>query len=126
MRPSIFACGNLTKTPQLETTQKGTPVARFTVACNAGKDEDATFLWCVAYNKAAETIAKYFEKGQPILVAGLLRSYKDAKGAEHFVCDVRDFGFAGSARQKTEPPPPDEKRDAARTETPKDAEDEPF
>ena len=99
MRPTVVACGNLTKKPQLEKTQKGTSVVRFTVACNAGKDEEATFLWCVAYNKPAETIATHFEKGQGIVVNGLLRQYNDEKGNAHFVCDVRDFGFVGSSRR---------------------------
>ena len=120
MRPVVTACGNLTKKPLLETTQKGTPVVRFTVACNAGKDDDATFLWCVAYGEMAKTIAKHFDKGQGIIANGLLRQYKDDKGGEHFVCDVRDFGFVGSSR-RNDTPPVDDRRD-----NPPPSETDPF
>lgn len=114
MRPTITACGNLTKTPALEKTKSGTPVVRFTVACNAGKEDEPTFLWCVAYNKAAENIAKFFEKGSPIVVSGELRQYTDEKREAHFVCDVRNFGFVGGGRKNDAPPPPDERRSAPR------------
>ena len=109
MRPTVNAVGNLTKTPILEQTKNGVPVVRFTVACNAAKDEPATFLWCVAYNKKAETIVKYFEKGSPIAVVGELRQYSDEKGAAHFVCDVFNFGFVASSR-RNDPSPQNEKR----------------
>ncbi len=111
MRPIITACGNLTKTPILEKTSKGTPVVRFTVACNAGKDEEATFLWCVAYKKSAENIAKFFDKGSPIVVTGSLRQYSDEKRVQHFVCDVSEFGFVSGARAN-KPPAINEKRDS--------------
>lgn len=94
----------MTKTPTLEKTQKGTDVIRFTIACNAGKDEPATFLWCVAYKQKAETIAKFFEKGSPIQISGELRQYNDTKGIAHFVCDVLNFGFVGAKRADTTPP----------------------
>lgn len=110
MRPTVNACGNLTKDVSLEKTQKGTPVVRFTIACNAGKDDEPTFLWCVAYNKNAENIAKFFKKGSPIQILGDLRQYIDEKKQSHYVCDIRNFGFIGSARRDT-PPPVDEKRD---------------
>lgn len=110
MRPTVNACGNLTKDVSLEKTQKGTPVVRFTIACNAGKDDEPTFLWCVAYNKNAENIAKFFKKGSPIQILGDLRQYNDEKRQSHYVCDIRSFGFIGSARRDTTPPV-DEKQD---------------
>ena len=125
MRPTITACGSLTKTPILEKTKNGTPVVRFTVACNAGKDDEPTFLWCVAYNKNAENIAKFFKKGSPIVVSGYLRQYTDEKREAHFVCDVNNFGFVGGARRNDTPPPPDDRR-CAPTQTPPPDVDEPF
>ena len=112
MRPSINACGNLTKAPAIEKTSKGNSVLRFTIACNAGKDEEPTFLWCCAYKQKAETIAKFFEKGSPIVISGSLRQYTDDKKVAHFVCDVSDFGFVSGARRDA-PPPPNEARDRA-------------
>lgn len=111
MKPVIVAVGNVTKDISLEKTKtNGVPCAKFTVACNSGaKDDRPTFLWCVAYNKNAENIAKFFRKGSPIQIVGELSQYDDDKKQAHSYCDVRQWGFAGGKSSK-EPPPTDESR----------------
>ena len=138
MKPTVIAVGNLTKDVVFEKTKtNGVPVAKFTVACNSGmKDDRATFLWCVAYNKAAENIARFFRKGQAIQVVGELSQYEDEKRQSHTFCDVRQWGFVGGKSSHEPPPPTDEGRrtpEQARAEESPDAggdygadADEPF
>ena len=112
MKPTVIAVGNLTKDVVFERTKtNGVPCAKFTVACNSGrKDDRATFLWCVAYNQAAESIAKFFRKGQAIQIVGDLSQYEDEKKQAHTYCDVRQWGFVGAKSTREPPPPTDENR----------------
>ena len=124
MKPQIIAVGNITKDITLEKTQKSsTSVVKFTIACNGGKDGETTFLWCIAYQKNAENIAKFFQKGSPIMIVGELSQYLDEGKRTHSFCDVIRWGFVGAA--KREGPPP-EKDNFAKNEPEQDASGEPF
>ena len=69
--------GRLTKNPEMRYTQQNTPVASFTVAVDRDFGEKQTdFIDCTAWNKTAEFISKYFQKGQMISVSGRLQSRK--------------------------------------------------
>lgn len=106
MNPIVNGVGNLTKDVILEYTQKSnTPVARFTVAFNGARSDDTCFLWCVAYNKAAENIAKFLKKGSPIQILGELSQYNDEAGKSHTYCNVIRFAFIRGAGQKESAPP---------------------
>lgn len=81
MLNKIIIHGRLTRDPELRTTQSGTPVASFTVACDRDfsdqpGDRQADFIDCVAWRSGAEFVSKYFHKGQMILVEGRLTSRK--------------------------------------------------
>lgn len=79
----VCIIGRLTKDVQERRTQSGTPVVSFTLAVDRRKKEDgADFINCIAWDKAAETIAKYVHKGDLFGVTGYIqtRSYeKDGK-----------------------------------------------
>lgn len=95
--------GRLTRDPELKATSNGKSYANFTVACDYGKDREGNkltnFIPCSAWEKRAEAIAKYFTKGQRILITDgmlMVRSYKDPKSGEnrtYTYVDVRDFEF---------------------------------
>ena len=75
---SVCIIGRLTKDVQERRTQNGTPVVSFTLAVDRRKKEDgADFINCIAWNKSAETIAKYVHKGDLFGVTGYIqtRSY---------------------------------------------------
>lgn len=101
--------GRLTRDPELKATSTGKSYANFTVACDYGKDKEGNkltnFVPCSAWDKKAEAIAKYFAKGQRILVTDgmlMVRSYKDAKTGEnrtYTYVDVRDFEFVETKTQ---------------------------
>lgn len=80
---TVHLLGRLTGDPELRQTPSGTSVASFSVAVNRiGKDNGTDFIRCVAWRESGESIARYFTKGKPIVVAGRLRteSYKDKQG----------------------------------------------
>ena len=64
----IILVGRLTKDPELQTTNNGTSLLRFNVACKSKmRDEDGEqkvdFFVCVAWREKAELIHKYCKKG---------------------------------------------------------------
>ena len=83
--------GRLVKTPEIKTSASGVKILNFTLAVNKKvKEQDITnYINCVAFNKTAEIIAQYTEKGSKIIVEGELqsRSY-DKDGAKVYVTEV--------------------------------------
>ena len=91
----VILVGNLTKDPELTTTQSGINVARFTIAVqrkfkNANDEYESDFINCVAWRSSAEFIHKYFNKGNKIGVVGSIqtRSYDAEDGIKRYVTEV--------------------------------------
>lgn len=75
MLNNITIMGRLTKDPELRTTQSGKAVATFTLAVDRDFDREKTdFFTCVAWNKTAEFVNKYFLKGQLAVIEGRMES----------------------------------------------------
>ena len=76
--------GRLTRDPELRHTGSGTPVCSFSIAIDNGYGENrqTDFINCVAWNKTAEFVEKYFTKGRMVVVSGALqiRNYTDKDG----------------------------------------------
>lgn len=92
---SVCLIGRLTKDVQERRTQNGTPVVSFTLAVDRRKkDDDADFIPCIAWDKAAETIAKYVHKGDLFGVTGYIqtRSY-EKDGRKNYVTEVVTTSF---------------------------------
>lgn len=94
----VAISGRLTRDPELRTTQQGTSVTSFSVAVDRpGVKDKADFIDCVAWRSTAEFVEKYFRKGDPIEVNGVLtsRSWEDKEGnkrkALEVVCDRVGF-----------------------------------
>lgn len=87
--------GRLTKQPELKQTQSGQSFCTFTLAIDRKyKNQDGTretdFIPCVAWRHTAEFIAKYFHKGERILVEGEIRprSWEDDAGQRRYMTEV--------------------------------------
>ena len=72
--------GNLTRDPELKYIASGTAVTNFTIAVNrhfkrqdGSKDKETTYVDCEVWDSAAEHLAEYCSKGDPILVQGALK-----------------------------------------------------
>lgn len=69
---NVFLSGRLTKDIELKTSSSsGNCYTNFILAVkrNYSKDE-VDFISCTAFNKTAELLYKYFEKGSPLIVKG--------------------------------------------------------
>ncbi|MBQ8567641.1 MAG: single-stranded DNA-binding protein [Oscillospiraceae bacterium] len=97
----VILMGRLTQDPELRQSQSGVNSCRFTVAIDRpmsaaaqqnGSERQTDFISCTAFNKTAEFVSRYFNKGRLILVEGTLRtgSYNDRNHPEvkHYTTDV--------------------------------------
>jgi len=65
--------GRLTKDIELKEAKNGKKYAKFTLAVPKAGDKDKTnFIDCIVFDKMAETIEKYVDKGKRIIVSGEL------------------------------------------------------
>lgn len=102
-----FIAGNLTRDPELRATPNGAQVASFSIAVNrtfkgsdGSQQDQVSYIECVAWGRAGETIAQYTKKGSGLLVSGRLeqRSWDDkATGQKRSRTEVivEDFSFIG-------------------------------
>ena len=80
----VAIMGRLAADPQLRQTTTGKNVASFRIACDRGRRDangqsQADWLDVVAWDRTAEFVCKYFQKGSLIAIDGRLqsRSYQD-------------------------------------------------
>lgn len=99
---NVSLIGRLTKDVQERRTQSGTPVVSFTLAVDRRKKEDgADFINCIAWDKAAETIAKYVHKGDLFGITGYIqtRSY-EKDGRMNYFTEVVTTSFQFLERKR--------------------------
>lgn len=111
----VVLIGRLTAKPELRFTNSNVGFTRFTLAVNrqySGQDgkREADFINVVAWRKQAETIAKYFDKGNLIAVEGRLQtsSYSDKDGSKRYTVDVALDNFEFIESKKSEEKPKEE------------------
>lgn len=97
--------GRLVRDPELtpRKNSEGSDRVNFTVAVDRRFGDESDFFDCVAFGKRAETIDKYFKKGQEIITwgEGHINSYEDRNGVKRksYSIFVEGFDFCGSAKQ---------------------------
>lgn len=102
----IVLQGRLTGDPEQKTTQSGANLCTFSIAVNEkyGEQEHVDFFRCVAWNKTAEFVGKFFHKGRLILLSGTPRmerfADKDGNNREAFKVIVNRVYFTGEPRQE--------------------------
>ena len=108
--------GRFTKDPEIRKAGE-TSVVNFSLARNRdfSKDKDAVdFVDFVAWGKTAETIAKYFKKGNRIGVSGNIqtRTYENSNGTKVKVTEVYvesiEFIDPKTSDSNTKPPKKEE------------------
>lgn len=101
----VAIMGRLTRDPELKTTQQGTSVCRFSIACDRsyakqGEQRQADFIDIVAWRQQADFVCKYFSKGSLIAVDGRLqtRQYQDKNSNSRTAVEVvaNNVSFAGA------------------------------
>ena len=102
----VIIMGRLTRDVELRTTSGGNSVIDLGLAINErrlganGEWVDAIqFVDITFWNRKAEVIAQYFQKGMPILIEGALqldRWEKDGKKCSKLKVRGTEFSFAGN------------------------------
>lgn len=109
----IMIIGNLTKAPELRTTNAGVNVCGFTVAVNRPKTQNnpepgADYFNVNAWRQLGDNCAKYLDKGRKVCVVGRisLRTWeKDGKHGASLEVLAEDVEFL-SPRSETPVAPP--------------------
>lgn len=92
----VILIGRLTKNPEIRYSQSSEPLAisRYTIAINRkykkDSEQEADFINCVVFGKAAEFSEKFFKKGMMIAVTGRLQvnSWEDQNNQKRWSTDV--------------------------------------
>ena len=72
---TVTLIGRVVRDIEVKSTNSGKSFASFALAVDGyGKDADASFIDCVAWNKAAELLAEYAPKGKQIGITGRLQT----------------------------------------------------
>lgn len=91
---AVVLIGRTTRDIDLRRTGNGTAVASFTLAVNRDfktqDGQEADFIQCVAWKKAAELLEQYVHKGDKIALNGSIRTrnYEDNYGKKVYVTEV--------------------------------------
>ena len=91
----VVLIGNLTRDPELQTTNGGVSVCRFSLAvtrrfANADGERDADFINIVVWRNQAENCSKFLKKGSKCGVVGRLQnsSYEASDGTKRYTTDI--------------------------------------
>tara|TARA_R110000824_G_scaffold28928_9_gene96893 strand:+ start:797 stop:1243 length:447 start_codon:yes stop_codon:yes gene_type:complete len=101
---NITIVGHLARSPDLRVTDQGLDITKFTVAVNHRKE--AAFIDCTSFGKAAQNIAKYTDKGDPILINGYIQqerwTAKDGSPRNKLSVIVNAYQFLGRGDSEKE------------------------
>jgi single-strand DNA-binding protein len=120
MLNKVQLIGRVGKDPEIKHLESGSSVANFTLATSekytnkkGEKVENTEWHSIVAWNKLAEIIEKYIEKGDLIYIEGKLtyRKYEGKDGETKYITEIKADGLemlSGKSKQnKPEPSLPD-------------------
>lgn len=114
MLNTAILMGRITHTPDLKTTQGGKDFLRFTLAVNRDK-ENADFIDCLAWEKTANMIYNYFDRGSMIAVEGTIRTGiytgKDGTNKKKFEIWVSRVSFTGEKKNNNQSEKQEQKED---------------
>lgn len=102
---TITIIGNLTRDPELRSTNTGKNNTTFSIAVTRKWEggEQTSFFDCVAWNGLADNIASSFNKGDRIIVTGRLeqRSWDTKEGEKRYKVEVVVADAGASVRWNT-------------------------
>lgn len=106
----VFLIGNLTRDPEMRTTQSGIPVCSFAIAVNrrfknqqTGQQE-TDFINITCWRQLAELCGRYLQKGRKVAVCGAIqtRTYEAQDGSKRNAFEVvaDEVEFLNSPQQQ--------------------------
>lgn len=104
---NIVIMGRLCADPEIRTSTSGKTVCSLMVAVDRkNKEKETDFFPCVAFDKTADNIERFFSKGNRILLRGSMQSRKfekDGKPQINWKMVVNEFDFVESRDAAKEP-----------------------
>jgi single-strand DNA-binding protein len=97
LRNRVQLIGNLGNTPEVINLESGSKLVKFSLATNetykntqGDKVTDTQWHTIIAWNKTADIIEKYLEKGDKVAIEGKLtsRSWDDKDGYKRYTTEV--------------------------------------
>ena len=97
LRNKVQLIGNLGNNPEIIALDSGKKLAKFSIATNESyknaqgeKVTDTQWHNVVAWNKTAEIIERYLEKGNEVAIEGKLtsRSYETKEGEKRYITEI--------------------------------------
>lgn len=94
----VMITGNLTRDPEVRSTQTGMSIMRLGVAVNDRRKNNQTGEWenvpnyvdCVMFGTRAENVSRYLRKGSKVAIEGKLRwsQWEDKQGGKRSKIEV--------------------------------------
>ena len=103
----VILIGRLVKDPELKQTQTNKTYCKFSLAVGRQtKDAGVDFINCIVWNKQAENLAQYQQKGNKIAVSGSLQinDYTDKNGVNRQSTSVVCFSIEFLSEKKQQTP----------------------
>lgn len=99
----ITVAGRLGRNAAHRTTQGGTDICNFSVACDVGWGENKTTYWVDVskFGKGAEGLSKILRKGDAVAVMGDL-STREHEGKTYLQCRADEVTLLGGGDQRGE------------------------
>ena len=97
LRNKVQLIGNLGNDPEIITLESGKKLAKISLATNESyknaqgeKVKDTQWHSVVAWNKTAEIVEKYLQKGNEVAIEGKLttRSYETKEGEKRYITEI--------------------------------------
>jgi len=95
----VTMAGRLGRNAEYRTTQSGTQICSFAVACDVGWGENKKTVWLdvAKFGKGAEGLSKILNKGDAVTVIGDL-STREHEGKTYLNCRADDVAFQGGQK----------------------------
>lgn len=97
LKNKVQLLGNLGNEPEMITLESGKKLVKFSIAtnetyknANGEKVTDTQWHNIIAWNKTAEIVEKYLQKGNEVMIEGKLtsRSYETKEGEKRYITEV--------------------------------------
>ncbi len=97
LRNNVQLIGHLGQKPEIKTLESGKKMARFSIATNetytnakGEKVDNTDWHNIVAWNKTAELVEMFLDKGKQVAISGKLttRSWDDKDGKKQYITEV--------------------------------------
>lgn len=99
----VTLVGRLTRDLELRSSVNGKPYVGFTLAVNSNFSDQAAFIPCYAWNKTAENMVKYLNKGSLIALDGRIYTRVEVRdGVQYTIVQVvaNSISFLNSTTKK--------------------------